>query len=104
VLGQRHSPAKTPEELTVCLAIPGKVTETYREHEVLMGKVDFGGVSKRVCLEHVPESAIGDYVLVHVGFALSRIDEQEARRVFEFLEEMNELDDLKLGGPDEVRR
>jgi hydrogenase expression/formation protein HypC len=88
----------------MCLGIPGKVTETYREHDVLMGKVDFGGVSKRVCLEHVPESQIGDYVIVHVGFALSRIDEPEAQRVFEFLESMNELDDLKLGGPDEVPR
>ena len=63
----------------MCLAIPGKVVETYREHDVLMGKVDFGGVSKRVCLEHVPEVRIDDYVLVHVGFALSRIDEAEAR-------------------------
>jgi hydrogenase expression/formation protein HypC len=88
----------------MCLGIPGKVTETYREHDMLMGKVDFGGVSKRVCLEHVPESQIGDYVIVHVGFALSRIDEPEARRVFEFLEGMNELDDLKLGGADEVPR
>ena len=58
---------------------PGKVVETYREHDVLMGKVDFGGVFKRVCLEHVPEAGIDDYVLVHVGFALSRIDEAEAR-------------------------
>jgi hydrogenase expression/formation protein HypC len=86
----------------MCLAIPGKVTETYREHDVLMGSVDFGGVIKRVCLEHVPESNIGDYVIVHVGFALSRIDEQEARRVFDFLEGMNELEDLHVGGADEV--
>ena len=56
----------------MCLGIPGKVTETYREDDVLMGKVDFGGVAKRVCLEHVPEVRIGDYVLVHVGFALAR--------------------------------
>ena len=56
----------------MCLAIPGKVVETYREHDVLMGKVDFGGVAKRVCLDHVPEVQVGEYVLVHVGFALSR--------------------------------
>ena len=56
----------------MCLGIPGKVTSTYREHEVLMGKVDFGGVFKRVCLEHVPEAQVGEYVIVHVGFALSR--------------------------------
>ena len=78
----------------MCLGIPGKVVETYREHDVLMGKVDFGGVFKRVCLEHVPEVRPGEYVLVHVGFALSRIDEEEASRVFAFLEEMNQLDEL----------
>ena len=70
------------EEKTMCLGIPGKVTSTYREHDVLMGKVDFGGVFKRVCLEHVPEAQVGEYVIVHVGFALSRIDEAEAKQVF----------------------
>ena len=79
----------------MCLGIPGRVVETYREHDVLMGKVDFSGVSKRVCLEHVPEVRPGEYVLVHVGFALSRIDEDEARRVFAFLDEMKQLDELK---------
>jgi hydrogenase expression/formation protein HypC len=80
----------------MCLGIPGKVIQTYREHDVLMGRVDFSGVCKRVCLEHVPQVQPGDYVLVHVGFALSRIDEAEARRVFEFLEKMNQLDELKV--------
>jgi hydrogenase expression/formation protein HypC len=79
----------------MCLAVPGKVVETYREHDVLMGKVDFGGVSRRVCLEHVPEVRPDEYVLVHVGFALSRIDEDEARRVFEYLEQMDQLEELK---------
>jgi hydrogenase expression/formation protein HypC len=79
----------------MCLAVPGKVVETYREHDVLMGKVDFGGISRRVCLEHVPEVRPDEYVLVHVGFALSRIDEDEARRVFEYLEQMDQLEDLK---------
>ncbi len=83
----------------MCLGIPGKVTSTYREHDLLMGKVDFSGVSKRVCLEHVPEVQAGEYVLVHVGFALSRIDEAEARRVFEFLEEMQQLDELRAPSP-----
>jgi hydrogenase expression/formation protein HypC len=83
----------------MCLGIPGKVVATYREHDVLMGKVDFSGVSKRVCLEHVPEVAPGEYVLVHVGFALSRIDEAEAQRVFEFLAQMNQLDELKAPSP-----
>jgi hydrogenase expression/formation protein HypC len=79
----------------MCLGIPGRVTETYREHDVLMGKVDFGGVFKRVCLEHVPDVTRGEYVIVHVGFALNKIDETEAQRVFEFLEGMNQLDELK---------
>jgi hydrogenase expression/formation protein HypC len=83
----------------MCLGIPGKVVETYREHDVLMGKVDFSGVCKRVCLEHVPDVAPGDYVLVHVGFALSRLDEAEAGRVFALLEELNQLDDLKVPAP-----
>lgn len=85
----------------MCLGIPGRVVETYREHDVLMGKVEFGGIFKRVCLEHVPETCIDDYVLVHVGFALSRIDEVEARRVFEFLASMDQLDELTSGEVEE---
>jgi hydrogenase expression/formation protein HypC len=80
----------------MCLGIPGKVVETYREHDVLMGKVDFSGIFKRICLEHVPSVRIGDYVLVHVGFALNTIDEAEAGRVFKFLDEMKQLDELKV--------
>ena len=83
----------------MCLGIPGKVVETYREHDMLMGKIDFGGVFKRACLEHVPEARPGDYVLVHVGFALSRLDEDEAKRVFELLEQMNQLDELAEPSP-----
>lgn len=84
----------------MCLGIPGKVIKTFQEHDVLMGKVDFGGVFKQVCLEHVPDVEIGQYVLVHVGFALSKIDEEEARRVFTFLDEMKQLDELE--SPSEV--
>ena len=80
----------------MCLGIPGKVVETYREHDLLMGKVDFGGVCKRVCLEHVPEARPGEYVLVHVGFALARIDEAEAERVFALLAGMNEPEELRV--------
>jgi hydrogenase expression/formation protein HypC len=83
----------------MCLGIPGKVVETYREHEILMGKVDFGGVFKRVCLEHVPDVKRGEYVVVHVGFALHTLDEVEAGRVFEFLKGMDQLDDLKVPSP-----
>jgi len=79
----------------MCLAIPGKLVAIERESDVLMGKVDFAGTSRRVCLEHVPDARPGDYVLVHVGFALSRIDEAEAKRVFEFLAEMDQLGELE---------
>ena len=78
----------------MCLGIPGKVVETFREHGILMGKVDFGGVSKRVCLDHVQDIVVGEYVLVHVGMALARIDHDEARRVFDFLEGMEQLGEL----------
>lgn len=78
----------------MCLGIPGRVVETFREHGVLMGKVDFSGVVKRVCLEHVNDVGVGEYVLVHVGFALARIDEAEARRVFDFLDGMEQLGEL----------
>lgn len=79
----------------MCLGIPGKVIAIHHEQDLLMGQVDFGGVSKRVCLEQVPEVQVGDYVLVHVGFALAKIDEAEAHQVFAFLERMNQLDELK---------
>jgi hydrogenase expression/formation protein HypC len=71
----------------MCLGIPGKVLDVAPDDGILMGRVDFGGVVKRICLEHVADAAPGDYVLVHVGFALARIDEAEARRVLELLEE-----------------
>jgi hydrogenase expression/formation protein HypC len=65
------------------------------EDGVLMARVEFGGVAKRICLEYVREAQPGDYVLVHVGFALSRIDEAEARRVYDFLASMDQLDELE---------
>ena len=83
----------------MCLGIPGKVVETYREHDLLMGKVDFGGVFKRVCLEHVSGVGPGQYVLVHVGFALSILDEDEAQRVFQYLDEMKQLEELQAPSP-----
>ena len=79
----------------MCLGIPGKITRTYRKSEIRMGEVSFEGVTKEVCLEHVLEAGPGDYVLVHVGFALSTIDEEEARQIFEMLESMSQLDELQ---------
>jgi hydrogenase expression/formation protein HypC len=81
----------------MCLAVPGRVTQTFREDGVLMGKVDFSGVARRVCLEHLPDVAVGEYVLVHVGFALSRIDAAEAAKVFEILGELKQLGELEDG-------
>ncbi len=92
-------PAHNPRKNPMCLGIPGKVVETYDEHDVRMGKVEFGGVFRRVCLEHVPEVRPGDYVLVKVGFALQRVDEAEAQRVFQFLKEMEQLDELGVPPP-----
>jgi hydrogenase expression/formation protein HypC len=83
--------------MKMCLGVPGRVTALYHEHDVLMGKVEFGGVFREVCLEHVAGVQPGEYVLVHVGYALSRIDEAEARRIFEFLTSMDQLDELDGG-------
>jgi hydrogenase expression/formation protein HypC len=80
----------------MCLGIPGQVTETYHDQGVLMGKVSFDGVVRRVCLAHVADVQPGEYVIVHVGFALSKIDATEARRVFDLLAEMQTLDDLNV--------
>jgi hydrogenase expression/formation protein HypC len=79
----------------MCLGVPGKVMEIVGNPlGMTMGKVSFGGVIKEICLACLPEVKPGDYVLVHVGFALTRIDEDEAREVFRILEKMGELSDL----------
>jgi hydrogenase expression/formation protein HypC len=80
----------------MCLSVPGRVTEVFDDDGLRMGKVAFGGVAKSVCLEHVPDAAVGDYVLVHVGFALARIDEAEAARIFEFLATLRPLEEELL--------
>jgi hydrogenase expression/formation protein HypC len=79
----------------MCLAVPGKITSISGEDPLTRtGKVDFGGILKDVSLAFVPEAQLGDYVIVHVGFALSRVDEAEAQQVFEYLREMQELNEL----------
>jgi hydrogenase expression/formation protein HypC len=78
----------------MCLAIPGKVVEIFQENDVLMGAIDFGGVIKRACLEHVPDVRQGEFVIVHVGYALSKVDECEAAKIFEFLKVNENLDEL----------
>lgn len=80
----------------MCLGIPGRVDAVFREHDLLMGRIDFGGVFKRVCLEYVNDVQPGEYVLVHAGIALARLDEVEANRVFELLDELDELGELQV--------
>jgi hydrogenase expression/formation protein HypC len=87
----------------MCLAIPGKLIEITRNPEgVRMGKANFGGVVKQVCLEYTPEVNTGDYVLVHVGFALSKVDEDVAERTYMLLEEMEQLSELDDPEAEEV--
>jgi hydrogenase expression/formation protein HypC len=79
----------------MCLAVPGKVISIEEADATFRsGRVDFAGIVKTVNLSYVPEAKIGDYVVVHVGFALSIVDEAEARQVFEYLREMGELTEL----------
>lgn len=80
----------------MCLAIPGKIERISGDDPLTrMGHVNFGGILKEACLAYVPEATVGDYVIVHVGFALSRVDEAEAHKVFEYLKQMEELGELK---------
>jgi len=82
----------------MCLAIPGKIIAIEEDAQgVRMGKTDFGGVLKQVCLEYAPDVQSGDYVLVHVGFALGKVDRAEAERTYKLLEEMNQLGELDVG-------
>ena len=80
----------------MCLGIPGRIVELRDDDGLAMGVVDFGGVRREVCLAYVRDEVdIGDYVIVHVGFAITRVDEAEARRTFQALEEMSQLDELE---------
>jgi hydrogenase expression/formation protein HypC len=86
------------EGVRMCLAVPGKVVSVSGDEPLLRtGKVSFGGIVKEVNLACVPEAGVGDYVLVHVGLAISKVDEREAQRVFEYLEQMDELRELETG-------
>jgi len=82
----------------MCLAIPGKIESISGDEPLtLMGKINFGGILKEASLAYVPEAKVGDYVIVHVGFALSKLDEDEARKVFDYLKQMEELGELESG-------
>lgn len=77
----------------MCLAVPGRVDAIYEEQGTRMGRVDFGGVIKDVCLAYLPEIAVGDYTIVHVGFAISKIDEASAKETLKTFEELGLLEE-----------
>ena len=86
----------------MCLGIPGKLVEVYEQNGLAMGKVEFGGIVRETCLAYTPEARVGEYVIVHVGFAISRLDEAEAQEVFSYLEQIGEaaeLEDEQPAGP-----
>lgn len=85
----------------MCLAIPGKVESIIADGPIRMGRVNFGGIVKSVCLEYLPEVEVGDYTIVHVGFAISKIDEESARLTLEAFREMGMLEE-ELAGEDEA--
>jgi hydrogenase expression/formation protein HypC len=79
----------------MCLGIPGRIIDRNDDAGLAVGTVDFGGVRREVCLAYVADEVdVGDYVVVHVGFAISKVDEEEARRTFAILREMSQLDEL----------
>lgn len=85
----------------MCLAIPGRVLETFDRKGIRMARVQFGGVVRESCLEGVPEAVVGSFVLVHVGFALAVVDEEEAARTYALFEEMGQLAELDAAQPSE---
>lgn len=76
----------------MCLAIPGEIVDVHERHGMRFGRVQFGGVTREVCLEYQPASAVGDFVLVHVGFAIATVDREEAARTWELLRELGDPD------------
>ncbi|HZY45853.1 MAG TPA: HypC/HybG/HupF family hydrogenase formation chaperone [Anaerolineae bacterium] len=77
----------------MCLGIPGKIIDIYEANGLRMGKVDFGGVTKEVCLSYVPEAKIGNYTVIHVGFALNLLDENEALETLDLLRQIGAVDE-----------
>ena len=88
----------------MCLGIPGKVIEIYDTDGVRMGKIDFGGLVKEVCLAYVPEVVVGDYTIVHVGFAITQLDEQSAQESLALVQQIRSLDEeLGVGEAGEAK-
>lgn len=86
----------------MCLAIPGKVLEEFEARGLRMARVQFGGIVREAALDYVPDAHPGDYVLVHVGFAISKVDAAEAERTYKLLEEMDQLTELQAPLIDEA--
>jgi hydrogenase expression/formation protein HypC len=86
----------------MCLAIPGRLLRKENVDGAPVGRVQFGGITRQVALHFVPEAEVGDYVMVHVGFAISRVDAAEAQRTFELLEQLGALDDELAGDENSV--
>ena len=84
----------------MCLGVPGKVVEVYEKEGLKMGKVDFGGVQREACLAYVPEIEVGDYTVIHVGFAISQLSEEEAQATLEILEELGGIEEELGPEPD----
>lgn len=76
----------------MCLAVPGKITEVYESGGLRMGRIDFGGVAREACLEYVPEAGVGDYTVIHVGFAISVLSEEEANATLDLIREIAATD------------
>ncbi len=79
----------------MCLAVPGKIIEIYDSGGLKMGRMDFGGVTREACLEYVPEAQVGQYAIMHAGFALNLLDEEDAQKTLSLLQEMGELAELE---------
>jgi hydrogenase expression/formation protein HypC len=79
----------------MCLGVPGKIIEIYEANGLMMGKIDFGGVTREACLAYIPEAQTGDYTIIHVGFALHLISEEEARETLELLRQISEVGDVE---------
>lgn len=79
----------------MCLGVPGQIIEIYVQQGMKMGKIDFGGVFRDACLEYTPEAKIGDYVLIHVGFALNTISEEEAKETLKLLEDIISIQEIE---------
>ncbi|MFM8322300.1 MAG: HypC/HybG/HupF family hydrogenase formation chaperone [Chloroflexota bacterium] len=77
----------------MCLGVPGKIVDIFEKNGLQMGKIDFGGVFREVCLAYVPEAKVGDYTIIHVGFALNLLDEQEALETLDLLREIGSLEE-----------